>query len=432
MTSTIQSSSKTTQKMAVVESLPSFIELIGAAVCTINPSILGLLSLCICHKFNVVEAIEKLMETLKDFGAVSVQVFVLLLDAYDIPNADKGRIDRVVSAIIRARQGVDYICRFPDASFNGEYSFAVEQAGLYARIAGLTENLAIDNDSLVSRTLATLKKLILNNELEIQSSFVAEFPHTSLQRLMQALFSANVKYHNTSTIISDYCGQCIGILGAIDPARLVAIKVEAMATDMWAMSKDFDVRRMATSVLIRYLAPAFKSVAPSKRHGLIAFTIQEILKFLNFTPENSGDLKGKSSLSGWNSLPKDVRSTIEPLLESRYSVIQAQSVPATFAHLIYPTSQTHKDWLITWVMKLYKSVRNAYAVQLMDILLRLICDEDTILASALLPHLFLNVIMKCDTTELLGECLCVLSQRGERHHISLQVSSGNLDCIPSD
>jgi hypothetical protein len=214
MTWFIQSGNPNMKHM-VTGSLPCFIELIGPPISTISPSVMGLISCCINHNLDVLEIIEKFIRTLEqNFSKLCLQIYVMLLDASLI--SDKERNFRVISTILNFPKCQTYLIYFPSLPETQEFITLRQNAynfPLFDRLSALNSNLEVQNNSLVIRSLASIKDLILRNEMEIQSTFLSELSNTKLHELLQGLFSASVKFCNTSPAISILCTECIGILG---------------------------------------------------------------------------------------------------------------------------------------------------------------------------------------------------------------------------
>lgn len=422
MSSILQTSKNIAMKNMIVSSLPAFIEIIGARISTITPSVVGLTSLLISHSYDVLEVIEKFVVALGDnFPAVCVQLYAMLLDTSLI--SDRERTKKVLYAILTFNKCKDYIIRFPNLPDYPEFRVlrkSFENFRLFDRLSALNSNLSVENLSLVTRSLETIKELILENEMDIQRSFLSELSNAKLQGLLQGLFSASVKFYSISSEISTLCTECIGILGAVDPERLRNMKIDKLNNELIALVSDTDILNFITIILQQHLVPSFRSANPSKRHALIAYTIQEFLKLLGITPETLGNRNDSHVRKIWNSFPKDITIAIEPLLESRYNINQIYFNVST-SHPIYPTCSSHKEWIREWLLILLKMVNSFPAKNVAQVLAPLVQDYDTLLSSFVLPYIFFHILITSDENSklLLEECLSVLFHSKNQH--SLQV-----------
>jgi serine/threonine-protein kinase ATR len=189
------------------------------------------------------------------------------------------------------------------------------------------------------------------------------------------------------------------------------MKINQISTQLVGLETKSEVNDFIISILERYLVPSFKSANSSKRHSLVAYTIQELLKLLNFTPAILGDIRQTDSRQLWKSFSKDVIVTLEPLLESRYSINQPECV-TTIIHPIFSKVENHKDWIRQWIFKLCTLIPQDFTKDVFNIIIVLINDYDTTLATLVFPALFFHALSTSESNHILEECLCVLHYCG--------------------
>lgn len=453
MTTNLQNPSKVAMNfdLLIVKSLKFLIEIVGESISTMSPPIIGILQSCFTEKlmFYSLDTLAAFVKVLKDqsFTSIYLQIVALLIDADQnytsesrktatyliIDMASRPEFKNLAICIPNPPKALEW--RLLD-----QFLEEINSDNFFKRIEGLISNLSLDHTVLVRLSLATIRSLIMGNELIIHNGFLDEYTNPILPRLVQSLVETCSKYVTSSPEISVECSVCIGIIGAVDPARLGCMtKIESPLgfSDSQALATDNDITKFATALIEHYLAPSFHSVNVSKRQGIIAFSIQELLKLCGFNAEvikkASLPLEGRDDALNfrrrrWNSFPKNILMIIEPLLESRYSIVQVDK-DMLDSHPIYPESVNHHQWLQSWLLNLVSVISNASTRAFFMVLSHLINDDDMTLATVLLPHLCLHLLVANNLTiKIFEEIFAVLSfdssggsKLKDQHQLSLQV-----------
>ncbi|KAI6034535.1 hypothetical protein BKA83DRAFT_672562 [Pisolithus microcarpus] len=137
------------------------------------------------------------------------------------------------------------------------------------------------------------------------------------------------------------------------------------------------------------LVGAFRSTSDIKYQANLAYTIQELLRFCNFTPalvtsRNTTSVPVKVR-NRWNNLPKHVLETITPLLEGRFSA--PSRMPVVTQHPIYPEQNTYREWLQLWTTHLITRASGDTARRIFGVFRTAIRYKDVEVAHHLLPHI---------------------------------------------
>lgn len=178
-----------------------------------------------------------------------------------------------------------------------------------------------------------------------------------------------------------------------------------------AESQDF-----AVHLIKDVLVGAFRSTSDTQYQTSLAYTIQELMRFCNFTtslvmPGSAGAVSLKAR-SRWSALPKYVIETITPFLASRYTLNAKPMPPVEYP--IYPSFSTYREWISAWTSSLLDQVSGPQARTIFSVFAAVIRNRDVGVAHHLLPHLVLNVLISGkpdDVERIRGELLSVLEDQ---------------------
>ncbi|KDR84098.1 hypothetical protein GALMADRAFT_219929 [Galerina marginata CBS 339.88] len=210
--------------------------------------------------------------------------------------------------------------------------------------------------------------------------------------------------------------ECIGVLGAMDPDRCEIAHRNTSVVVMKNFVDDGEAVIFALHLIQDLLVGAFRSTSDIKYQSHLAYSIQELLKFCQFTPAlvaaggtTSVPMKVRNR---WNALPKHVLETVTPLLEARFTLNQSSN-PATH-HPIYPTQSTYREWIQIWTTHLITKASGPTAAKLFGVFRSAVRNKDVVVAHHLLPHLVLNILIsgnEDDALSIRSEMLTVLEDQ---------------------
>lgn len=256
-------------------------------------------------------------------------------------------------------------------------------------------------------------------------------------RILSALFSAACRDSGEAGEgLRLLAFDCIGVLGAMDPDRC---EIPYRNTNMVVMKNyadDNEAIIFALHLIQDLLVGAFRSTSDIKYQSHLAYSIQELLKFCQFTPAlvaggNAGSVTIKVR-NRWNNLPKHILETVTPLLEGRFTL--NQSTTPDIQHPIYPTQSTYREWIQLWTSYLISIVSGPTAQKLFGVFRSAVRNKDVVVAHHLLPHLVLNILISGNEDHALSirtEIITVLndqvnaesSSTSDKKLLSAQVSS---------
>lgn len=213
--------------------------------------------------------------------------------------------------------------------------------------------------------------------------------------------------------IKDLSYECIGIVGALDPDRILPLPERASAS-LHSNFADHDESTDFALHLIRdLLVDAFRATNDTKHQSYLAYAIQELLKFCGFTQKVL--LPGATNVpvkvrTKWATIPKDQHETLAPLLESRFELHVPSPKPAE--RPVYPSTATYREWLQKWttdligqIMSLKKSDRGAEDCKtIFGVFRGILRSQDVAVAHHILPYLVLTLLLLGDEHHRVEMC----------------------------
>jgi serine/threonine-protein kinase ATR len=297
---------------------------------------------------------------------------------------------------------------------------------------------ASDNLTVATQTLQELRKFMSKDHSEYMRQISSgDVFDPVVGRILAALFSAACRDSGEAGEgLRLLAFDCIGVLGAMDPDRC---EIPYRNTNMVVMKNyadDNEAIVFALHLIQDLLVGAFRSTSDIKYQSHLAYSIQELLKFCQFTPALvAGGSAGSAPLkvrNRWNNLPKHVLETVTPLLEGRFTLNQSST--ADIQHPIYPTQSTYREWIQLWTSHLISIVSGPTAQKLFGVFRSAVRNKDVVVAHHLLPHLVLNILISGNddhTTSIRTEINTVLNDQvnaesnstSDKKLLSAQVSS---------
>lgn len=211
--------------------------------------------------------------------------------------------------------------------------------------------------------------------------------------------------------------RCLGIIGAIDPDRFDIFQDnDDPRINFCDFDDTNDSRDFAIHLLVDVLAPIFPKTSDLKFQSQIAYTIQELLRFCEFTDsllvQDSAKPVSVKIRQLWGQIPSDVRATVASLLGSKYTI--EGKYEASPALPIYPSASSYRDWVQKFVSFLISKVHGQNATKIFQPFRALLASTDVQVLIVILPHLVLNFLF-ADSPEhfdaIKGEILAVLEDQ---------------------
>ncbi|XP_024312541.1 serine/threonine-protein kinase ATR [Brachypodium distachyon] len=185
------------------------------------------------------------------------------------------------------------------------------------------------------------------------------------------------------------CADCLGALGAVDPAKFKVISSERFKIEC----SDDD---LIFELIHKHLARAFRAASDTMVQDSAAFAIQELLKLAgcqSLPNEDNGNDPSSCETSKrgqklWGRFSGYVKEIIAPCLTSRFQLPNVND--AALPSSIYRPTMSFRRWLYYWIRKLTSHATGSRCGIFSAC--RGIIRYDMPTALYLLPYLVLNVV----------------------------------------
>lgn len=445
------------QKVQVIRGLKTLIQLIGPAISSISPQVMGVLQLIIddkalwnagldgwqCFVFNIPK------DALKDlFLQIAFNLMQIEPRCDSVQSMSLVRIFEYL-IVDNSKTLADQFPRLPEIPSKPQWSrvyqsvksiCAGQKQGL-GQVRDLIAQLSHDNITVVAQSVTKLRQILIDEQSELQAMLLSDSIEPWIKDMVLQLFDTCHKYNGMKGEITKIAAECLGVLGAVDPAR---INVEFPSDGIFGAHLDLsttdNILRFMCSLIEHYFAPTFRATQNPKLQATLAFTIQETLKWCGFSREvvaeatkptfQSAKAASKSRphsilLDCWNLFPKHIIITIEPLVASKYHIGPLKKSPLQYP--FYSSDRGYNEWIQLWALDLIPKISDKNVRHVFFICENLIAAADLNTTLMLLPHIILNVVISGDSRnieEMSREFQAVLSQSYvplEQHRPSLQV-----------
>lgn len=284
------------------------------------------------------------------------------------------------------------------------------------RLQRVLERSSSDNITVAIQSMGELKAFLSGDHQDlIQELASGDVFDPLIGKILAAIYSAACRDGDGTEPLRLLAYECVGILGAVDPDRCeVAVDDHRMIVTNNFTDEGESVL-FALHLISDLLIGAFRSTSDINYQGHLAYSIQELLQFCQFTPAlvlTSGASVPTKVRNRWNSLPKHVLETVTPLLESRFT-LNASTVPKT-KHPIYTHQSTYRDWIQLWASHLITKVSSSTAHKIFGVFRSAVRHKDVVVAHHLLPHLVLHILTSGhddDAQAIRTEILAVLEDQ---------------------
>jgi serine/threonine-protein kinase ATR len=263
------------------------------------------------------------------------------------------------------------------------------------RLRQLLGRITNDNLLVIARALQELKSFLVNEEALIRKLASGDVFDPLICATLSALLNTTTRDGEGTEIIRSLAFECIGALGALDPDRLEFSESDTKMVVVKNFTDEPESITFAVHLIKDVLVGAFRSTSDTQYQTQIAYTIQELLKFCNFTSSLIGQGSATSaSLRArhrWSLLPKQVIETITPFLASQYTLNSKAPTPVQYP--IYPNHSTYREWISAWTSDLITLVSIPDARRIFSVFASVVRNRDVGVAHHLLPHLVLSVLI---------------------------------------
>lgn len=301
------------------------------------------------------------------------------------------------------------------SKFEGEINRFKAAIDPTVRFEAFGRRISDENFAIVNQALLELIPFLDTHQRIIHESAVSQQPHALIAKLSRALLDAIVRFKESHSKILLLSGECLGIIGCIDPNRVDSTRERRDIMMLSNFEKADEVISFVAYLLETVIAKAFHSASTGKSQTYLAYVMQELLKFCGF--RQAVVLRPKSSQSSptlqrWSLIPEAVRSTLTPYFNTKYVIVHAAMPTDGNDFPIFNSSLKHGTWLRKLVFILLHRAQGENAQMIFPVLSRVIWGHDITIPSFLLPFVVLNVAVggsDDDSGDILTEFLEVLS-----------------------
>lgn len=233
--------------------------------------------------------------------------------------------------------------------------------GLVQRLRNILRRINNENIAVATRSVVELQVTIE----KYRDAFVGLAKGDSFDSIITELYRSLL---STAGRDGDHCQelrdaslQCMGAVGALDPDRFQSERAASIVLVRGVFTDHDESIDFVLHLIEDVLVGAFRTTHDSKHQGHLAYAIQELLKFCDFSQhlisqssQNRGTISNKTR-QRWLALPRNMLETLTPLLEARFSLgdvpLKQQQYP------IYPRTATYREWIQRWTSDLISRVQ---------------------------------------------------------------------------
>ena len=240
-------------------------------------------------------------------------------------------------------------CDIPRLTAFAQFQDIIDEAkrGLtwLQRLSALANTLRHENLLVLERTLGDIQSILQTNQSSLLARLWRDTIDSELASLMDTLLDLSRKYSGISSEIQSLAYRCIGHLGAIDPAKLDFGKPQN--SNSYNFTPTDDAIDFTCFFLQARLVPEYQSAANLQVQSLLAYTIQELLRFAGFSSCSKGT-DGSLSMatpqlqSKWDNFPKKMIDILSPLLFAKYSVRDSKETNLSVP--IFSRTSSMNEW----------------------------------------------------------------------------------------
>lgn len=298
-----------------------------------------------------------------------------------------------------------------------------------------------------TRRLQTSNKFVVHQSLDDLLNFINKYQHScqeedfrdsaneqTISELIRILLDTSVQFKSKDPSISTKCAKVLSSIGALDSNRF---NFKSMNLQI-IMLFDFQDYRENASFIVHFIQDkVIKNFWASNdpiRQLFSVYSMQSFLSVLGLDPSILGPTSQGVRTEIWNSFSEIDKSTLTPLLSSRYFAQNPRYEPMTFPH--YRLGMKYEKWLVDIATNLFRrpghnsmklkgggSAAKAIIFQTCSMLIR---DEEVSISQYLLKYVALSHIVNGDDearADILKEFLSILNTDASTNAASERVEN---------
>jgi serine/threonine-protein kinase ATR len=270
------------------------------------------------------------------------------------------------------------------------------EASIDTKLRYILARVASENQSVCLQGLKDIKTVIERDYTESMTKFVSgDLFDPVIGKIIKTVIAAAHRAGDAWNNVRDAAYEVLGLLGAVDPDRCEM----PPANPGFVLHRNFEESNETIEFVIHLissiLAGSYQASNDTRHQSALAFAIQELLKYCNFTKEvldkRSQNVSARIRVK-WALFPQSVVEIIAPLLDTKYAIFGVLPDKAS-TRPIYKTMSSFRDWIKTWTLDLIAHVENKDARRIFETFSSIIKLGDLAVARRVLPHVALHLII---------------------------------------
>lgn len=290
----------------------------------------------------------------------------------------------------------------------------------------LIQRVKHENGAVVEQALVELVDSLKRHEASLHKSIVLEKPDPVISEVMRCMLDVALRFKDAPLDMKvrtdDLCGQCLGLLGALDPTQVEAPRKRQEMIVLHYFSKAEESKEFVLFFLEKVLVKAFLAATESKSQLLLAWAAQELLRFCDLSTETLFSRRpspGKSkSQTQWESMSEAARATLTPLLNSKYVLGTMAPIPE-ITYPVFNKDITYRSWINTFLQDIMSNYIGDNATIIFSICIRILKGQNIAILHFLLPYAVTQAII-CgkpqDRENIAKEFLTIMRHRCDGHN----------------
>ncbi|KAF2135717.1 uncharacterized protein K452DRAFT_322886 [Aplosporella prunicola CBS 121167] len=293
-----------------------------------------------------------------------------------------------------------------------------KQTSPVGQYAAFSQRCANENAPVVTQALKDLIIYLEENQSFVHESVASQHPSPLIAELCRSVMDASARFTETHPEINILSAKALGLIGCLDPSRAEAVRPKRDVLMLSNMDKLPEVLDFTVFILETVLVKVFQSASNAHKQNFLACAIQDLLKCSGFRQDahllNPRSSQTTTLYERWAEIPESVRSTLTPLLTSKYKWrVNDGYFASDQKYPIFSPEKSHGHWLRTFVCDLLLRGKGENVQLVFPVIARVVKGNDLAISVAMLPFAVVNIILagtekevKEVSRELLGVLEC--------------------------
>ncbi|KAI8598622.1 hypothetical protein EDD21DRAFT_309126 [Dissophora ornata] len=316
---------------------------------------------------------------------------------------------------------VGYLLNKPEFELMNQVLISAKtQHTIEQQLKRLAERSAHENAEIAEQALLELRDFLLENEHSVLDLTTTKDQDVApvIKDLIHALLSGIGRFRGLDAPVPRRCVECLGIIGAVDPAKLSSIRLIPAPPVHTNFSDLEETKKFVCQLIEVQLVGKSRSIGDIHSETELAYTLQTLLSFCGITKDVLDSKTPTPPVAPqtrttaedrWKAFPRHVQEVLELLIDAKYTRAES-SVQRTYRSPLYPDAKTFEKWLTLWTQVLIGKVTARYAKDVFQAC-KHVAQNDTSVCMYILPHLVLDVLVEgteTDRKEIVDEMAAVL------------------------